>query len=146
VKHRQEDASNERDVYKGRWGLAPSVAQRCGKITTEELMGKQKTMTPQNVILGAIRLLRKGWAKGSGARDRNGHGCNYDSPEATSWCAEGALRRASIGHAEAYLKAQSIFEAVVGTQQYGNWNDNQASVELVIAAMQKAIQKLCGEE
>ena len=46
------------------------------------------------VLDRAADLCLKGWTRVANARDANGNSCYPSSPEATCWCATGALRRA----------------------------------------------------
>ena len=49
------------------------------------------SITTIEFLRKAREFIERGWTQGSSARDINGKGCVSFSPEATEWCAVGAL-------------------------------------------------------
>jgi len=101
-------------------------------------------MTTKKVLKGAIAFLKKGWTKGTWARNAAGRRCSPTSKHAIAWCAEGATIAASAGDDVAQFHAWSAFHDAVGIDAYDNaakWNDEQESVKPVIAAMKRALRK-----
>lgn len=56
----------------------------------------------REVLQCARNLLAAGWTTASYARDKYGHRTSYAAPEATSFCAIGALRRCGGDESMAY--------------------------------------------
>ena len=107
-------------------------------------------MTESETVAGGI-LLRaanlvepKGaWTQKTFARDSAGDACSSYAEEATSYCAIGALNKASVGAVgEGIYKAVAHFEEYVGTP-IAIWNDHPKRTQKeVVAFLRGAAKKL----
>jgi hypothetical protein len=89
----------------------------------------------------AIDYIRKGWTQGNYARNVTGSECDYDSLEATCWCAMGAIRAAYRVNFEGITALNCLLKIISAPHNYNivDWNDspNRTHAE-VIEAFEKA--------
>jgi hypothetical protein len=107
---------------------------------------KNKAVTARDILIYARALLAKrgGWTKGSYAKDKQGNAVTEDSPEACSFCAQGAIYRAiyDLGPSDSALMLLDHTFSRIGEIGLISFNDRQASKRPVIAEYDRAIQKL----
>lgn len=92
----------------------------------------------------ARALVAKGWVQDKEAADAKGLDVDALSELACSWCALGALAAAANGHGfETYKAAREALARAAGEQptndMIARWNDSAGSVDVVLAAFDKAI-------
>lgn len=112
-------------------------------------------MTAREILILARGYIEKGWCRGQFARTEDGEGALAVSEDARSWCALGAIERATFevpmqsyasrGAAERLLReaagVRSDFDATTA------WNDDpERTKEEVLAAFDKAIELASQEE
>jgi hypothetical protein len=102
-------------------------------------------MTTVQVLREAARLVAKGWCRGASARNANERNVQPDNPTAVSFCASGALSKASYLY-EGYqwplfYSASVAVENVLGlsaTESLYEWNDRRGRTQAeVVAALRK---------
>jgi hypothetical protein len=86
---------------------------------------------------------RKGWTRGTRARDARGTPVRYWSTEATQWCAMGAVENfaGSWGLALDALNAVRRHVAIPPSVPIATWNDAQPGPEPVVAALRAAARQ-----
>lgn len=88
------------------------------------------------ILVGALERVRKGWARGMLAKDRNGDRVEPNDPSAVCWCAAGALL-ASGG-----LRGSTDSAIWDSYRMIWQWNDAGGhQQDDVIAAFEAAIQQ-----
>lgn len=98
-------------------------------------MSKQPTTV--QVLTRAMGLVKKGWCKKVGARDKNRRECHTRSKNAMYWCSVGATEAASKGFAAAACRR--ILRKDVGSS-ITLWNDAPGRTKRqVLAAFRRAI-------
>lgn len=110
-------------------------------------------MSTREVLVRAAALLReKGWTQGFSARDKAGFGLQSTSPDATRFCAVGAMFRVCRGH-ESFFEAVRELARDIGrdspdsTTAVMGWNDNPyQSADGVIQAMLSTAERLAAME
>lgn len=89
-------------------------------------------------------LVTKGWTTGTFARNEEKYPCMSIDPRACSFSAEGALRCATRVH-EVRWEAEEVLAHAVplpSATHLPRWNDEQTSIEVVLAAYDRAIGQL----
>lgn len=103
----------------------------------------------REILKAVIALLRKGWARGAWARDKDGKKVSPTSQKAVCWCPEGAMRKVctdsdGLFHDDVGFDVYKAFHDATGVDRFDSatkWNDKQTSVKPVIAALKKAMSK-----
>lgn len=94
------------------------------------------------ILRKARSLVAKGWCQGHYACDQDGDFCDSNSPDAASWCAQGALHRAgmALGDKRApSLAAQNFLYEAVG-RHVPDFNDAASTTHAdVLDAFDRAI-------
>ena len=91
-------------------------------------------MKPSEILTAAIERLHKGWCIGALARNSAGQCVRSNSDNAVAWCACGSL----IQDSSALVPMMILNAAMPHTgNDIGHWNDQQTSVEPVIALFEK---------
>lgn len=107
-------------------------------------------MSAIDTLRKARGLLEKGWTKGAYARNAEGQKTAWLSPEATCWCARGALLAAAEVNGDFYSenwdnvnKITSIIEhRPCGGLGLLDFNDAQDTVEPILAVFDEVIAEL----
>jgi hypothetical protein len=96
-----------------------------------------------DLLIRARGLIERGWCRGIGAKDADGHPVGPSSAQAVAWCAGGALIAAGmpvVGGLWSQPAMRRLGEAMGGTSRdIMNFNDRQLTVEPVLAAFDRAI-------
>lgn len=93
---------------------------------------------------GALReargVLERGWTQGSFARDANAYSVSSKNPDATCWCAAGAIQKV-VGCPEAYFIWDAISDVLHDEtgQTISEFNDSQKTVEPVLEVFDRFI-------
>jgi hypothetical protein len=95
----------------------------------------------KKVLKEAREIIGRGWTTNTCARNKKGIPCSSTSPEATQWCAEGAIIKAAAGDEILKHHAWTAFSCAVLDTRFmtGNkWNDKQIGAKPVMAALRRA--------
>jgi hypothetical protein len=110
--------------------------------TTALLPPKAASDDATRLLIRARGFLERGWCQGVAARDKAGNDVEPTSPDATFWCAFGALIAAgaptTIGAFIDHLAIRRLTAAMDGVI-FEYFNDRQEAVEQVLPAFDRAI-------
>jgi hypothetical protein len=111
------------------WSCSRSLWEGCWSMTDETTA----------LLIRARGFIERGWCRGAYAKDACAGLVSPGSREAVRWCMLGALQAAGwngldFGH-PAYLRLQGA----VGGGRVGDFNDDQETVEPVLAAFDRTI-------
>jgi hypothetical protein len=100
-------------------------------------------MTTPHTAAGILRLARakidtpEKWTQGAPARDMLGSPVDFDTPDATAWCALAAIET----NAADYRQAREILLRAARAESIINWNDSPSRTHAeVLAAFSRAIE------
>lgn len=96
------------------------------------------------LLIRARALIERGWCRGANARDAKGSAIESQSKDATAWCAAGALFAAGLVPDDECWHHPVVrhFQAAIGgNRNIQGFNDDQETVEPILAAFDRAIKR-----
>jgi hypothetical protein len=109
-------------------------------------------MTFVDFIDSVTGYIKKGWARGRYARDINGGGTSYSSPNAVCWCLEGAIYVAGETIRDRPYKTPYEFLLkekicnITGNCSVADWNDRVAKGQDDVLDVLDRVKKVVVEE
>jgi hypothetical protein len=92
------------------------------------------------LLIRARGFVGRGWSRGAPARNAHGSAVEARSDKAVAWCMYGALVAVGVFDGDDWLpSAQSRLDAAIGGDALWAFNDEQETVEPVLAAFDRAI-------
>ena len=88
--------------------------------------------------------IKKGWTRGTNARDSEGHVVSPRAKEASTWCASGSIEAAFDSSDETNMEFRHHVRLLL-TKKKGNlsvWNDNLKTSRQVIKLFEQVEQEL----
>lgn len=105
-----------------------------------------RKMDARAVLVGAWKLLAKGWCQHGEARDADGCIVDYFRANAVAFCSSGSIYRAAMvvgAEFPAVQEARRLLVDAIGGRMIVSWNDApKRTQEQVLAAFDKAVASL----
>jgi hypothetical protein len=107
-------------------------------MTTRWVDGDKKSWV--GVLHEARGLLERGWTVKAFARDAAGTHVESLNPDATCWCAAGAISKATNQRGDYHIW-EALEDEFLDGESISKFNDNQHTVEPVLELFARAIAK-----